>query len=81
MKITVWTKSACSQCVMTKNLLKREGLEYEEADLESSPGQLQKFKDAGLLQAPIVVLGNEGRAWAGFRPDLIKELSLAPVAE
>jgi glutaredoxin-like protein NrdH len=81
LKITVWTKSACSQCVMTKNLLAREGLEYEEADLESSPDQLQKFKDAGLLQAPIVVLGNEGRAWAGFRPDLIKELSHAPVAE
>lgn len=75
MKITVWTKSHCSQCTMTKNLLKRRGLEYEEADLETSPEQLQKFKDAGLLQAPIVVLGQDGRSWAGFRPDLIDQLA------
>lgn len=75
MKITVWTKSACPQCTMTKRQLKRHGLEYEEADLETSPEQLQKFKDAGFLQAPIVVLGNEGRTWAGFRPDLIDELA------
>lgn len=82
MKITVWTKSACPQCTMTKNLLKRKGLEYVEADLETSPEQLQKFKDAGMLQAPIVVLGHEGRSWAGFRPDLIEELAyLAPVEE
>lgn len=77
MKITVWTKSHCSQCVMTKSLLRREGLKYEEADLESNPEQLQKFKDAGLLQAPIVVLGHDGRSWAGFRPDLIEELARA----
>ena len=82
MKITVWTKSACSQCTMTKNLLKRNGLEYEEADLESSPEQLDHFRDAGFLQAPIVVLGNGGRTWAGFRPDLIEELAdAAKVAE
>lgn len=75
MKITVWTKSACSQCTMTKNLLKRNGLEFEEADLETSPEQLQAFKDAGLLQAPIIVLGQDGRKWSGFRPDLIDELA------
>ncbi|HEX9089684.1 MAG TPA: glutaredoxin domain-containing protein [Arthrobacter sp.] len=82
MKITVWSKSDCSQCTMTKNLMKREGLDFVEADLEADPAQLQKFKDAGLLQAPIVVLGKEGRSWAGFRPDLIKELAHhEPVAE
>ena len=75
LKITVWTKSNCSQCTMTKSQLRRKGLEYDEADLETNPEQLQKFKDAGLLQAPIVVLGNDGRSWAGFRPDLIDELA------
>jgi glutaredoxin len=66
---------------MTKRLLKRKGLEYEEADLEANPEQLAKFKDGGLLQAPIVVLGNGGRTWSGFRPDLIEELDLGPVVE
>lgn len=75
MKITVWTKSNCSQCTMTKRHMTRMGLEYVEADLETSPEQLQEFKDAGLLQAPIVVLGQDGRRWAGFRPDLIDELA------
>ena len=80
MKITVWTKSHCPQCTMTKTLLKRKGLEFDEADLETSPEQLQAFKDAGLLQAPIIVLGQDGRRWSGFRPDLIDELAHA-VAE
>lgn len=53
----------------------RMGLEYVEADLETSPEQLEKFKDDGFLQAPIVVLGNGGRTWAGFRPDLIDALA------
>jgi len=75
LKITVWTKSNCSQCTMTKRHMTRMGLEYVEADLETSPEQLEKFKDAGFLQAPIVVLGNGGRTWAGFRPDLIDELA------
>ena len=60
---------------MTKRHLTRMGLEYVEADLETNPEQLEKFKDAGFLQAPIVVLGNGGRTWAGFRPDLIDELA------
>ena len=82
MRVVVWTKSHCSQCVMTKKLMQRQGIDFEEADLEADPEQLQKFKEAGLLQAPIVVLGHDGRKWAGFRPDLIEELGfLAPVAE
>jgi glutaredoxin-like protein NrdH len=83
LKVTVWTKSECSQCTMTKKFLDRKGIDFEEADLETStPEQLQKFKDDGLMQAPIVVLGNNGRTWAGFRPDLIEELaSIVRVAE
>lgn len=59
---------------MTKRLMKREGIEFEEMDLLAHPEQLEKFKEEGLLQAPIVVIGNNGRRWSGFRPDLIEEL-------
>jgi glutaredoxin-like protein NrdH len=82
MQVTVWTKSACPQCTLTKNLMKRKGIEYTEADLEADPDQLARFKEEGLMQAPIIVLGHDGRRWTGFRPDLIEELAyLAPVAE
>jgi glutaredoxin-like protein NrdH len=74
LKITVYTKKPCPQCDMTKKVLKRYGLEFEEVDLPSNPDLLEKFKDEGLLQAPIVVIGNDGRRWSGFRPDLLEEL-------
>jgi len=80
--VTVWTKSDCSQCDMTKKALTRRGVEFVEADLEANPEQLEAFKAAGFLQAPIVVLGDNGRTWSGFRPDLIRDLSfLEPPAE
>jgi glutaredoxin-like protein NrdH len=75
LKITVWTKTDCTQCVMTKKLMTRKGIEFEEADLEADDAQLAAFKEDGFMQAPIVALGNNGRRWAGFRPDLIEELS------
>lgn len=82
MKVTVWSKSDCRQCVMTKKLMERNGIDFVEADLESDPEQLTKFKEEGLMQAPIVVLGHDGRRWSGFRPDLIEELAhIARVAE
>ena len=75
MKVTVYTLPSCVQCNQTKKLLDREGVEFETVQLEDHPDKAAEFKDAGLLQAPIVVVGNDGRRWTGFRPDLIKELA------
>ena len=72
MKVTVYTKKPCSQCVMTMKLMDREEIVYEAVDLTDE--LVDKFKAEGLMQAPIVVIGNDGRRWAGFRPDLILEL-------
>ena len=72
LKVSVYTKKPCSQCVMTKSLMTREGIDFEEIELTDD--LLDRFKAEGFLQAPIVVLGNDGRKWAGFRPDLIMEL-------
>jgi glutaredoxin-like protein NrdH len=78
LKVTVYTLPVCVQCNQTKKLMDREGIEYDVVDLTEAPHQAAKFKEDGLLQAPIVVVGNDGRRWGGFRPDLIKELK--PVA-
>lgn len=73
-KVTVYTLPVCVQCNQTKKLLDREGIEYDVVDLVADPAAAEKFKEEGFLQAPIVVVGNDGRRWGGFRPDLIKEL-------
>jgi glutaredoxin-like protein NrdH len=77
-RVTVYTLPKCVQCNQTKKLMDREGIVYDTVKLEEHPEKLAAFKEEGLLQAPIVVVGNDGRRWTGFRPDLIKEL--APVA-
>lgn len=77
-KLTVYTLPNCSQCNMTKKLLDREGHTYDTVELEKDPALADRFKEEGLWQAPIVVVGNDGRRWAGFRPDLIE--ALRPVA-
>lgn len=75
MKITVYTTWPCVQCTLTKNLMDRKGIEYDAVKLQDVPELVEKFKEEGLMQAPIVVLGNDGRRWSGFRPDLIEELA------
>jgi glutaredoxin-like protein NrdH len=75
LKVTVYTLPVCVQCDRTKKLLDREGIEYDTVDLTTVPEVAEKFKEDGFLQAPIVVVGNDGRRWGGFRPDLIKELA------
>ncbi len=79
MKITVYSLPNCVQCTQTKKLMDREGIVYEPVNLEEHPDKAAEFKDAGILQAPIVVVGNDGRRWSGFQPDLIK--GLVPVEQ
>lgn len=71
-KVTVYTKKPCSQCDMTMKLMDREGIVYESVALTDELAV--QFRDEGFMQAPIVVIGNDGRRWTGFRPDLIMEL-------
>ena len=74
MIVTVYSLPNCVQCDRTKKLMEREGVEYVPVMLNEHPELAAEFKEAGFLQAPIVVVGNDGRRWGGFRPDLIKEL-------
>lgn len=73
-RVTVHTLPNCVQCDRTKKLLDREGIVYDVVDMTQEPELAAKFKEDGFLTAPIVVVGNDGRRWGGFRPDLIKEL-------
>lgn len=73
MQVTVWTTSNCVQCMSTKNLMTKKGIEFEEKSLEDHPDQLEAFKAQGFLQAPIVT--TDTKTWSGFRHDKITSLA------
>lgn len=73
MKITVWTNPSCVQCDMTKKLMTKLGINYEEMSLQDHPLVLETFKIQGFTSAPIVTTDN--KIWSGFRIDKIKSLA------
>lgn len=72
MKVTIWTKTYCVQCDMTKKQFDKLGIQYEEQSLEDNPLVLEGFKAQGLLAAPIVT--TDTKSWSGFRLDKIQSL-------
>lgn len=80
-KLTVYVTTArCVQCNLTKAMLDREGIAYDVVRLQDDPEATEKFKAEGLMQAPIVVVGHDGRRWSGFRPDEILKLKSVAAA-
>lgn len=75
-QVTVYTQPGCTQCVMTKKLLDREQISYQEIDITRDPEALHHVKhDLGYQAAPVVTITRNGdlvRDWYGFREDLIK---------
>jgi glutaredoxin-like protein NrdH len=49
------------------------GIRYDEIALEQHPELIEKFKELGLMSAPIVV--TDRKKWSGFRLDKIKSLA------
>jgi glutaredoxin-like protein NrdH len=73
MQITVYTTSNCAQCMMTKKQFDKLGIRYDEIALEQHPELVEKFKEIGLLSAPIVV--TDIKKWSGFRLEKIRSLA------
>lgn len=80
--LTVYTKpSGCQQCVATKRFLDARKIAYTSIDITApeNADKLEDLKSRGLLQAPVVVVGDaplpvQGETsdvWTGFRPDLL----------
>lgn len=70
--VRVYTKPACKQCDLTKELLSSKKVPFVVEDLTEA-GNLEAAKAMGFLSAPVVMVGEDG--WAGFRPDKINELA------
>lgn len=75
MSITVYTKPNCVQCDATKRAMDKQGLDYDIVDLTQDIFALDRIKDLGFAQAPVVFAGED--SWSGFRPDKIKALASA----
>lgn len=88
MKITLYSKPNCVQCMATKRFLDKAGLTYETIDVSTDAAALTRILDMGFMQAPVVetdepVIDSQGRgestvlisAWSGFRPDLLAQLT------
>jgi glutaredoxin-like protein NrdH len=71
-KITLWTKPNCPQCEMTKKQFDNRGIVYQVKRLDRSPKAVERFKELGLLSAPIVE--TDDRRWSGFRLGKIQSL-------
>ena len=73
MTITVYSKPACVQCTATTRALDAKGISYDVIDLTEDAAAMEMVQDLGYRQAPGVIAGEDH--WAGFRPDMIGQLS------
>lgn len=58
MKITIYTKSNCPNCVTAKQLLKSKGLEYDERNVEYNPA-LRDDLPADARQMPQIFIDGQ----------------------
>ena len=72
MKIVVWEKPNCVQCLQTKREFDKAGIEYTTRRLDRSPKAVERFLELGLMSAPIVE--TDTKRWSGFRITKIRSL-------
>ena len=72
-QVTIYIKSNCIQCKMTKQALTRAGITFKEINILKDIPMLYKLKKEGLTQMPYVVTTNQH--WNGFQPNKIKTLA------
>lgn len=77
--ITVYSKPHCVQCDATKRQLDKTGIAYTVTDMTEDPEALRQVKELGYVQAPVVIVRNEGgetiQHWSGFRIDILKKMA------
>lgn len=71
--VTVYSTPKCGQCSMTYKALERAKVDYEVVDLSQDAEMMQKLRDMGFKQVPVVMAGED--VWNGFRPDKISALA------
>lgn len=78
-QITVYSKPLCVQCTATYRKLDSLGVQYTVVDVSQDDAALERIKELGYLQAPVVETPDEH--WSGFNPfkleDTARHLAVA----
>lgn len=77
--IVVYSKKPCVQCDATYRKLNDLKLPYITIRVDEDEVALQKIKDMGYQQAPVVILpfdwvSDDGQHWSGFQPALLESI-------
>lgn len=76
--VVVYSRPSCVQCNATYRWLESHQIRYRVVNVEEDPIALQKIKQLGYLQAPVVVVPfdwpNGGSHWSGFNPGELAKL-------
>ena len=73
MSTIVYTKPDCGQCDATKRWLDMYGVPYETEDVTKNPLALERVRELGYLEMPVVESKIHGH-WSGFRIERLKVL-------
>lgn len=71
--VTVYSKALCVQCDATKRKLRELGIPFDEIRVDEDLDALDRIKNMGYLQAPVVTL-SDGQSWSGYRPGKIAQI-------
>lgn len=72
MTVIIYSKPACVQCSATCRAFERLGVDYSVVDISKDSQAYLFVTQLGYRQVPVVVAGD--RHWAGFRPDMIRQV-------
>lgn len=74
MSIKVYTQNGCPKCDMAINVMKGEGIEFEEVNTSNDEKALEYVRSLDVMSFPVIVKGKEEVVLSGFNPDKIKGL-------
>ena len=79
MRVLVYSLPSCQPCRMTKTMLIRHNISFEDISLVGRPEKLLEFKQWGVTQTPVVeIVDDDGQRidwWSGFKLAKIRQLS------
>jgi glutaredoxin len=65
-QVTIYTKQGCPYCAAAKKHFGDQGVAFEEVDVHSTPGAIEKVRDLSNGQNIVPVIVEDGRVTVGF---------------
>lgn len=72
MKITIYSKSGCPECVFTKKYLQSKNISFEEKRIDQDQSYLDEVISLGYTSLPVIKIGQE--SFSGYQPERLEAL-------